>query len=189
MAAGLSGRMGTGHQKLVKPYKGKLLIHHILAALVATKNIDEIIVITGHEHKSVEVACLKFDVTLIYNKNYAMGLSASIKAGIEAVELDCDGVLICHGDMPCISQSTLEALCLKFLQNPQRIIVPVFDNLQGNPVLWPNSFFSALKKLKGDMGAKHILKREMSNRYDVPFNKNVLFDIDTWADLYGSKLS
>lgn len=183
LAAGLSSRMGNV-QKLVLPYQGKSLVGHMLTALNTAPLIGKVVAVTGHESHAVRDVCSNYNVEIAHNENYCDGLASSIKVGVQACEGGSDGILICHGDMPHINKDHIQTLCEAFQCNSDKIIVPSFEGRQGNPVLWPKSYFSELKSLKGDQGAKAILQENMDAIIRIDFDdKAIVFDVDDPATL------
>ena len=52
LAAGQSKRTG-GENKLIKKYKGRALINHILKSLIKSK-VNKIIIVLGHESREIK---------------------------------------------------------------------------------------------------------------------------------------
>ena len=65
LSAGLSQRMGNINKLLFK-YKGKTIIETTLENILASQ-VDEVIVVTGHEAEKVKEAVAHLPVTIIYN--------------------------------------------------------------------------------------------------------------------------
>ena len=60
------------------------------------------------------------------------------------------------------------------------ICVPTFGGKQGNPVLWGAEWFPEMRKLKGDVGAKHLIGEHADAVCEVPMpDEATLRDIDT----------
>jgi molybdenum cofactor cytidylyltransferase len=97
------------------------------------------------------------------------------------VPQDCDGALICLGDMPRVAPADLNRLIAAF--NPvegRAICVPVRDGKRGNPVLWARRFFGEMQELAGDVGAKHLIGAHGESVAEVAMDSDgVLIDIDT----------
>lgn len=183
LAAGLSSRMGDA-QKLVLPYQGKPLLSHMLTSLNESLFVGKVIAVTGHEDTAVRAVCSNYNVEIAHNEHFCDGLASSIRVGVQACEDDSDGILICHGDMPRISKDHIQALCAAFQRHSDKIIVPSFKGRQGNPVLWPKSYFTRLKSLKGDRGAKAILQENLDAIIRVDFDDEaIVFDVDDPATL------
>ena len=178
LAAGLSSRMGD-KQKLVLPYQGKPLLGHMLTALDEADLVGRVVAVTGHESEAIGAVCLSYSAEVAHNEHFKDGLASSIKVGVQACEAGSDGILICHGDMPLINKDHIQALCATFQINSDKIIVPSFEGRQGNPVLWPKSYFSRLKSLKGDKGAKAILQENQDAIIRINIDdKAIVFDVD-----------
>lgn len=185
LAAGLSSRMGDA-QKLVLPYQGKPLLSHMLTSLDESLLVSKVIAVTGHEAEAVRAVCSNYNIETVHNEQFCDGLASSIRVGVQACEDNADGILICHGDMPLISKDHIQALCTAFLRHSDKIIMPSFRGRQGNPLLWPKRYFSRLKSLKGDRGAKAILQENLDAIIRVDFDDEaILFDVDDPATLAG----
>ncbi|MEM3276320.1 MAG: 4-diphosphocytidyl-2C-methyl-D-erythritol kinase, partial [Metallosphaera sp.] len=61
-------------------------------------------------------------------------------------------------------------------------VVPVHDGQWGNPVLISNKLYSKIRDIKGDVGAKVILKQTEGVCF-VECGNEILIDVDTEADL------
>lgn len=181
LAAGQSTRMGDLNKMLIT-LNGKTLLQHVLNAIESSA-IDEIFVITGYQSRQVSESISAFDVKLVENAAYSQGMSTSIKIAIENLAKHIDGALICLGDMPVVSAYTINKIVAAFSQSG-KIIVPTCLGQQGNPVLWPRSYFTELSNLKGDRGAKYLLKKYPAqvNRLDVG-NAGIVFDVDDMPSL------
>ena len=67
--------------------------------------------------------------------------------------------------------------------NPEikrHIILPYYKSQLGNPVIISRRFFPEILQLKGDSGAKNIIKKNLDYVYKLPQKNNAsLLDIDT----------
>jgi molybdenum cofactor cytidylyltransferase len=180
LAAGRSARM-TPRNKLLEPIDGEPMIRRV-AANALESGIRPVIVVTGYEADHVGQALGGLDVTLITNPNYADGLSTSLKAGLAVLPSAVDGALICLGDMPEIENSVFHALMAAFT-GPSTICVPVHNGRRGNPVLWGNAYFTEMRTLAGDSGAKSLMTRHADQIIEVAVETDSIFrDVDTPAD-------
>ena len=85
LAAGQSKRIKK-ENKLLKKYKGKILINHILQSLIKSK-VQKIIIVLGNEHNKIKKIALKSKkICFVINKNYRKGISSSIKFGIKKIK-------------------------------------------------------------------------------------------------------
>ncbi len=177
LAAGLSCRMGAN--KLLVDLNGKPLLAQTLARIKASQ-VDEIVVVTGHQAERVEAATAELGVRLVHNAAYAEGLSGSLKVGIAAVA-DYDAAFVCLGDMPLVRAEDLNRMIAAFSEEDSRdLVAPVQGRKLGNPVLWGKDYFSALQGLTGDRGARGLLEthRDAITEINVE-HEGILLDADT----------
>jgi molybdenum cofactor cytidylyltransferase len=92
--------------------------------------------------------------------------------------------LVALGDMPFVAPATLRALA-DALAAGAGIAAPVMDGRRGNPVGFGAVHLDALLALRGDEGARRLLKTCPVT--EVPVDDPGIFrDIDLPADLTGS---
>lgn len=179
LAAGRSTRMGI-ENKLLIDIGGKPMVRRVVEALAASP-ARPIIVVTGHQRERVEAALAGLPVTFVYNPQHAEGLSTSLRAGLEALPDDSDGVLVCLGDMPRLGAPLVERLIAAFAPSRgQSIIVPTCHGRRGNPVLFGRAFFEEMKRISGDIGARHLIGAYPEAVVEVETgDPAVLLDVDT----------
>jgi len=179
LAAGQSRRM-SGANKLLKTIEGIPLIRRVVLSILGS-GVSQVVVVTGFEKESVEDSLSGLDVDFSYNDDYKKGLSSTLKIGIEAVNNNADGALICLGDMPAVNSEHIDLIVEPF--NPQlsrSIIVPKHYGMQGNPVLWGRQFFNSMLKLNGDIGARRLIELNEEFVYEVEFEDTATqIDLDT----------
>jgi len=179
LAAGSSSRMGALN-KLLAPINGTILVRHVVEQ-VRQSQADPVIVVTGYQAGQVQDALEGCAVSFAQNDDFADGLSTSLRRGLEALPNSVSGALICLGDMPSLRTGHIDALIAAF-QNHQgeKICIPVFNGQQGNPVLWPQSFFLGMQALRGDAGAKKLIAENRDHVMEVAMTDDgVTQDIDT----------
>ena len=182
LAAGQSKRM-QGQNKLLKKYKKKYLINHILNTLVKSK-VKNIFLVLGFQNLKVRKIIIKSEkIKCIYNKKYKSGLSSSIQTGLKKISKKNIGFLIVHADMPLVSKRIINVLCSAVKNKNKEIFVPVYKKKFGNPLAFGYSMIKFLKKIKGDKGAKKIIKTNKSKIKFIKFNsKSILIDFDQLKD-------
>ena len=182
LAAGQSKRM-QGQNKLLKKYKKKYLINHILNTLVKSK-VKNIFLVLGFQNLKVRKIIIKSKkIKCIYNKKYKSGLSSSIQTGLKKISKKNIGFLIVHADMPLVSKRIINVLCSAVKNKNKEIFVPVYKKKFGNPLAFRYSMIKFLKKIKGDKGAKKIIKTNKSKIKLIKVNsKSILIDFDQLQD-------
>ena len=182
LAAGQSIRMGDDN-KLIKKYKNRYLINHILNTLIKSK-IEKIIVVLGFEKSRVRKIIIKNKkINFVFNKNYKSGMSSSIKAGLKRISERSIGFLIVQADMPLISKKIINSLCYAIENNNKDIVVPIYKRNIGNPIGFKSSMIKILNKTKGDSGAKKMIKRNKKKLSLIKVNSKSIFkDFNTQRD-------
>ncbi len=179
LAAGRSSRMGALN-KLLIVIDGKPMIRHAVEAVLAAQ-LSPVIVVTGHQHGELEATLKDLPVKILYNKDFAEGLSTSLRRGLAELPEDCDGALVALGDMPRVTAAAITKLVNAF--NPvegRSIIVPTWHGKRGNPVLWGRQFFGQMRQIDGDVGARHLIAANAETIAEIEMeNDGVLTDIDT----------
>jgi len=182
LAAGQSKRM-QGENKLLKKYKKKYLINHILKSLIKSK-VNKIIIVLGYENKKIKKIALKSKkIIFVVNSRYLKGISTSIKCGLKKISKKNIGFLITHADMPLVSKTILNVLCSALKNNNKEIFIPVYKKRIGNPLAFKYSMIKSLKRIKGDRGAKKLIR---SNKSKIKLmkmkTKSILIDFDQLRD-------
>ena len=179
LAAGQSKRL-KGENKLTKLFKGKPLINHILFSLIKSK-VNKIIIVLGFEHLKIKTKLLKSKkINFAINKNYKKGMSSSIKTGLKKLPKNSKGFLIVLGDMPNITKTTINKICLSITKSDKEIILPKFKNRTGNPIGFKHSMIKNIYKIKGDRGAKNIIKQNNKKIKFLNINsKSILTNLNT----------
>lgn len=170
LAAGLGTRFGGG--KLTAPYEGGRLIDGALRAARAAP-VREVTVVTGADPRVADGVAAK----IVHAEHHAQGLSASLKAGIESLPADCDGVFVFLGDMPRIPLAVLGKLAEALPGHAAA--APVWDGQRGHPVLIGAELFEKMMGLTGDAGAGAVLAA-LGDRLALveASDDGVLFDVD-----------
>ncbi len=162
LAAGQSKRMKS-ENKLIKLYKNKPLINYSLNVLKKSK-VNKIIIVLGHQHKEVKKIIKKNKkIIFTYNKNYKQGMASSIKTGLKKISKNDKGFIIAQSDMPFVKQSDINKICRSINSKKLLIHALKYKNRVGNPIGFDSSLIKKFKNIKGQFGAKFMVKR-LKNR-------------------------
>lgn len=182
LAAGQSQRMGA-QNKLLAEIDGVPIIRRTAQALI-DGGLNDLVIVTGHEHRLVAAALDDLPVTCIYNDDYQSGQASSVACGVRHHQNGSHAaVLIALGDMPLVRPELIAALLRDHSSLPDatdRITLPVFDGRRGNPVIWGRGFFDELVALTGDAGGRIIFAENKNavNSLGWP-DDSIHLDIDT----------
>jgi molybdenum cofactor cytidylyltransferase len=186
LAAGRSSRMAPHNKLLVPDRDGTPMVARVVDHMLASP-ARPVLVVLGHRAEEVRAALAGRDVQFVQAPDYALGLSASLRAGVAAVPLECSAALVCLGDMPLVTGRMMARLIETYDPDEGRTIVaPTCRGKVGNPVLWDRRFFSDIAGLTGDMGARPLLERHAEAVELVELGDDaVLRDFDTVESLAG----
>jgi molybdenum cofactor cytidylyltransferase len=179
LAAGRSSRMGAENKLLAEVDGISMVARAVDAALGA--RLSPVIVVTGHDADRVRAALPGRSVIFAHNPHHDEGMSTSLRAGVDQLGEDVDGVVVCLGDMPRVTSSHLEALLAAFDPAEGRsICVPTWEGRRGNPVLFAARFFPEMRRFEGDVGARTLLSKHAAFVCSVPMaDRGVTLDVDT----------
>ena len=162
LAAGLSQRMKS-ENKLIKLYKKKPLINYSLNVLKKSK-ANKIIIVLGHQFKEVKKIIKKNKkIIFTYNKNYKKGMASSIKVGLKKVSKNDDGFIVAQSDMPFVKLSDINKICRSIKTKKFLVHALNYKKRLGNPIGFDISMIKKFKNIKGQFGAKFMVKR-LKNR-------------------------
>ena len=158
LAAGQSKRIGH-ENKLIKIYKKKPLINHSLNILHKSK-VDKVIIVLGYQHEKLKKIIKKNRKNIfILNKDYRKGMASSIKVGLKKVLKKDKGFIIVQSDMPFIKTSDINKIYSLIKIKKFLVCALKFKNKIGNPIGFDISLIKKFKNIKGEFGAKFMVKR------------------------------
>ncbi len=179
LAAGSSSRLGQPKQLV--PIGGRPALAYTLNALRAS-NVDRIVLVIGHAAAEIEAALDLTGVAVVRNEKYAEGQSTSVLAGVKSLPDEVGAALMVVGDQPMLAATVIDAILRVYEETGGPFIVPVYDGEWGNPVLLARVTWPLLDNLKGDSGARPILRKHMDMVLELPVAGPLLDDIDTAED-------
>jgi molybdenum cofactor cytidylyltransferase len=177
MASGLSKRMNTN--KLQMEINNKKIYEYILETIEKC-NFYETIVVTND--LNITSKAKSFGYKTLSNPNAYLGQSESIKLALENSS-DSNGYMFFVADQPFISLNTIELLCNSFKDNLDSIVIPSYNGINGNPVIFPSALKKELMLITGDSGGKVVVNNNLNKLIKVLIqSKDELMDIDTIED-------
>lgn len=180
LAAGGSRRFGT--PKLLADLAGEPVIRRTTDAICAV-GFRETIIITGAEHAEVRAALAGLPCKVVHAPNWVEGISASIRAGIEALQHEREGLFLFLGDMPLVPNGLCEELA-DLAKSSGYAARPMRGDVPGHPVAFVNAAAADLIALTGDAGAGSLLHRAGAKiGYRPTADEGAVLDIDTPAAL------
>ena len=182
LAAGQSKRL-KNENKLIKIFKNKPLINHALNSVKNSK-IKKIIIILGYQFKEVKKKIKKNKkIIFVHNKNYKNGMSSSIKAGLKKISKKDKGFIILQSDMPFVKTSDINKIYNSIIRKKYLVHALKYKNRIGNPIGFDISILNKFNKIKGNVGAKYMVKRLQKSTNFIKVSSDKVFkDFDKALD-------
>jgi molybdenum cofactor cytidylyltransferase len=181
LAAGGAHRFGT--QKLLASIGGTSVVRWTVEHVLASR-ADEVVVVVGREGHAVRAALSGLAVRFAVNERWSDGMSTSLHAGLASLARShTAAALIVLGDQPTIGPAIHDRLIGAFTGDQCSIVVPSYQGVRGNPVLFGAGLFPELLALRGDRGARAVVERDPARVRVVLFDQVMPNDVDTADDL------
>ena len=165
-----------GQDKLLLPWQGKPLLQHVIDTAAASP-LSPLLLVLDPANTSLarRIATGPCRIIACHGTVY----SDSLRAGLAALDEDCDGAMFLLGDQPLVTGGTLAALIRSFQAEPRRWVAPAWQGRRGNPVIAPRIWFDRISALEGDTGPRGYLKDPETRLQLVTVkDEGVVLDID-----------
>ena len=179
LAAGASTRFGSPKQ-LVR-LNGRPLLHLAVSRAVEVAG-QAVTVVLGANSAELAPLLRHTPASVVINRDWAEGMGSSVRAGIGRVPATADAALLMLADQAAVTAEDLRRLVGTWRRQPHCIVAAHYAGTAGVPAIFPREDFSALAALRGDAGARSLLKRGGERVVRVPL-QSAAIDIDTPEDL------
>jgi CTP:molybdopterin cytidylyltransferase MocA len=178
LAAGASRRLGRPKQLVM--WRGTTLVRRTAAAALASRCAG-VVVVTGAHDEAVRSALEGLPVRFAFNEHWREGVAASVRAGVHAAAAEsCHAVVCLVCDQPALDASHVDRL-IAAGDAGATLVGSRYAGHLGVPALFGNAVFGALLALRGDEGARHLL-RASKDAVGVDWDEGT-FDIDVPGDV------
>ncbi len=188
LAAGASRRLGRAKQ-LVRADGETLLGRTIRVALES--GAGPVFVVLGANAGLIAAEVDLSGVQGVTNAEWETGIASSIVTGLLAVQACCAearAVMLLVCDQPRLGAEHLRALMQAAREDAEAIVASAYGGVAGIPAIFPGGQFGELMALRGDAGARFLLRRPSCPLITVEFAGGER-DIDTLEDLADAGLS
>lgn len=179
LAGGFARRFGR--QKLLEPFGADASVAGLSCRKLVAAT-DRVIAVVRPEELALSEHLSREGAQVFVCADASLGMGVTLARGVAASK-DAAAWLVALADMPAIEGATLNAL-VAALRLGQSLVMPCHRGQRGHPVGFASRYYQQLIELKGDQGARSILRRHPAEwdliEVDDP---GVLLDIDVEGDL------
>ena len=181
LAAGGSTRMGRPKQLL--EIEGESLLRRA-ARTAIDAGLRRVLVVLGAEAARIRPTIEDLDAGIVLNPDWAEGMASSLRAGMAAVERDLPdarGVIVMTADQPWLPAAQLRCIDAAQRAGGASIVASDYGDHLGPPAFFGRRHFPALMALRGDTGARELLRAESVLRVAAPAGSGA--DLDCPRDV------
>jgi molybdenum cofactor cytidylyltransferase len=182
LAAGGSRRLGRPKQ-LLKTRRRNLLIAALIKAHSLTPG--RVVLVLGAHRLRLRLMLRRWSgpaTRVVDNGAWRTGMASSLRRGLAALPPDCAASLLLLVDQPAIDVEALHELARVARTRPGKLVAALYNGHAGVPAIIPRRYWRELRKLRGDQGARSLLRSRDADVLTVPMPQ-ASWDIDEPADL------
>ena len=133
-----------------------------------------VVVVLGADAETIRESCRLGTAEILLNEEWPEGMAASVRAGIAALGDRVDAVVLMTCDQPAVTEAHLRELMQAGSEAGSGAVGSGYAGRIGVPALIPAGLFEELCGLRGDEGARGLLRGR--RKIDLPGGE---VDIDT----------
>ena len=123
-------------------------------------------------------------VSVVVNRRWREGMSSSLRAGLAALPRSARAVLVLLADQYALGPGDLLRLAATWTRRPSQVAAATVDGRPGAPAILPRGTFARVRQLRGDRGARQMLREPGFAFTSVPMAAATP-DVDQRQDLHG----
>jgi molybdenum cofactor cytidylyltransferase len=181
VSAGQSSRLGQPKQLL--RYQGQSLIRRAVQTAIES-SAGNVLVVLGAHAERMEEEIADSTAHRVINTGWQEGMASSLRCGVRELEdryPETAGVILMVCDQPHVTSALLNDLIKVHRETGKPIVTCSYDNTFGPPVFFHKTLFPELLRLRGDVGARGVIRKYANEVEAVPFPLGAI-DVDTVAD-------
>jgi molybdenum cofactor cytidylyltransferase len=180
LAAGESRRMGR--PKLLLPYGESTIIETVVGNVVRSR-VDGTLVVLGGDRQGIEEKIRGLSVRTVINRAYKDGMLSSVRRGLSSLPSSARAALFVLADQPDIPSAVIDSLINAYRSGRKGIVLPVYQNKRGHPLLIDLKYRGEIEALSPDIGLRGLIREHGDDVLEVRISSpNVLTDIDRPED-------
>ena len=179
LAAGGAVRMGRS--KLLLAAEGRSLVRRAAEAACASRCRPVVVVVLGADARALAGELAGLRVRPVINPLWRSGLASSIRMGIRSLPRSCEAAVLLLADQPRVGAAEIDRLICAWLRSGRPVAAASYGGTVGAPAVFERRLFPALLALRGDAGARQLL-RGLGDRVEkVPLDEGAE-DLDRWEE-------
>ena len=177
LAAGSSSRLGQPKQ-LIK-FKNKSLLQNIIDHSQVFSFKARVLILGAYAeliNKNINTG----ELYVFINDEWEEGIASSIRSGVRCsleIDPDLEHILFLLSDQPFVTSELIQELLDTHIKQGKTITACTYNDTVGVPAIFHKNVFRELSMLKGDRGAKVLIKKYYDNVAFVPFDQGSV-DVD-----------
>jgi molybdenum cofactor cytidylyltransferase len=161
---------------------GRPLVRHSAEQLLES-GVESVMVVVRPGQAALRAALAHLPVQLIESVNADNGMSASLAAGLRALPVTTEAVVVALGDQPTILPEVIDRLIATWRATGKPIVVPMYGGVRGHPVLFARAVFAELLAVRGDQGGRDVIALDPGRVAEVTVDAPAPADVDVQEDL------
>ena len=150
LAAGAATRFGAPKQ--LAELDGRPLVEHALRAQLDSGAVDPVVVVLGAHADEIRARADLAGARVVLCEDWEAGLSASLRAGLDALGPGAAAALIALGDQPRVTAKVVARIA-----GQGDLCRAAYGGVPGHPVRLTGAALSAAAAVTGDRGARDLL--------------------------------
>jgi molybdenum cofactor cytidylyltransferase len=146
-----------GEPKQLLPVHGRPLLEAALAAACESR-LDEVVVVLGANADQIRHTVRLGRARVVLNREYAEGMSTSLRAGIASLGSHVGRAVVILGDQPDISAEVVDLLLDTQAASGLPAAALSFDGLLHPPVVLARAMWGDIESLEGDVGCRALVR-------------------------------
>lgn len=171
-----------GSPKMLLTFNGKTMIENVISNVTESK-VDKIMVVLGAYRDLLMDQIGRLSVKYCFNDNFTEGMLSSVQCGFRNLPSDYKAVLVFQGDQPFITSNTINKVVDSYLSSDKGIVIPVYKNKRGHPILIDIKYKDEIEKLSSGNGLNSLAHNFTDDVLEVDTNESgILRDFDTYEE-------
>jgi molybdenum cofactor cytidylyltransferase len=181
LAAGRGSRLGGDGSKPLLEWRGRPLVAWAVDAALESA-LHPVLVVVGYRGDDVRAALPADGLLVVDNAEWEEGIASSLRAALAALTplAEVEAVAVGLADQPLVGAGAYARLAAAGGDAPIR--AATYGGRPGNPVILARSLWPEAMRLRGDTGARTLMRDGTLHRIECGDTGSAA-DIDTLEDL------